>query len=422
MAGISERERVAHVVRRLSMGAHPDLLPTLADTATAVDRCLDLSAPTPEVPLPPVPTDRMDARKPRLIAPLVAWWIERMAAPSRLVEERLVWFWHDHFATGLQKVRSPYLMARQHATIRAHASGNFRALLHAVAKDPAMLVYLDGVTNRAGAVNENFGRECLELFTLGRDAGYTQDDVVAMARACTGWVLDVPGRPRAARGATSGAPFDASLAPRRHDAASKTLLGRVGRFDMDSALDVVLAHPACARHVAGKLYRELVGAEPDDATAARLGDAFGRDFEILPLVRAIAAEPAFTADRAVRATVRSPVERRVALLQAARAPGRPAAYLPALRTLGYVPFLPPNVGGFPKGDRLLGPHQLLHGLDLLDGVPGAAAQEAGRDPDLLASRFGIFDATSTTRRTIAAERDPHRRFVLAFAAPEAVLS
>jgi uncharacterized protein (DUF1800 family) len=285
-----------------------------------------------------------------------------------------------------------------------------------------MLVYLDGVTNRAGAVNENFGRECLELFTLGRDAGYTQDDVVAMARSCTGWVLDVPGRRRPGPRATGGAPFDASFAPRRHDGAPKTLLGRTGRFDLDAALDVVLDHPGCARHVAGKLYRELVGAEPDAATAARLGDNFRRDFEILPLVRAIAAEPAFTGDAAVRVKVRSPVERLVALLQAARVPGRPAAYLPALRTLGYVPFLPPNVGGFPKGGRLLGPHQLLHGLDLLDGVPATAAEEAGRDPDLLASRFGVFDAASGTRRALAAERDPRRRFALAFAAPEAVVS
>jgi uncharacterized protein (DUF1800 family) len=85
-------------------------------------------------------------------------------------------------------------MWKQHLTLRAHATGNFAELLKAVAKDPAMLLYLDGITNAATQRNENFGRECLELFTMGRDGGYTQDDVVAVSRAFTGWVVDLPGR------------------------------------------------------------------------------------------------------------------------------------------------------------------------------------------------------------------------------------
>ena len=111
-------------------------------------------------------------------------------------------------------------MYQQHLTLRQHATGNFGDLLKAVAKDPAMLLYLDGITNAAAERNENFGRECLELFTMGRDGGYTQDDVVAASRAFTGWVVAIPGRPNLA--ARLGAAVDARCScPRRHDAGAE---------------------------------------------------------------------------------------------------------------------------------------------------------------------------------------------------------
>ena len=126
-----------------------------------------------------MPTDVKSGNKVREVLEMVDWWVGRMQQPDRLVEERLTWFWHDHFATSVAKVRVPYLMWQQHLTLRQHATGNFADLLKAVARDPAMLLYLDGITNAADERNENFGRECLELFTMGRDGGYTQDDVVA---------------------------------------------------------------------------------------------------------------------------------------------------------------------------------------------------------------------------------------------------
>src|SRR5689334_6290609 len=215
---------VAHVLRRLSMGVHPEAVDELGTTGDAVTRALDLSAPAP-VPLPfPPPTDFSEARQIRQIVEPIAWWLDRMRSSPRLIEERLVWFWHDHFATSLQKVRAPYLMYRQHLTIRQHATGSFAELLHAIAKDPAMLLFLDGVTNSAQRRNENFGREVMELFTVGRGE-YTQDDVVAASRAFSGWVVDVPGRPGLQRAAAFGIPaWQAGLVPRRHDGGTKTLL------------------------------------------------------------------------------------------------------------------------------------------------------------------------------------------------------
>ena len=133
--------------------------------------------------------------------------------PSPLTE-RMTLFWHNHFVSGQPKVRVSRLMYRQNVTLRANAAGNFGVLLHAIAKDPAMLVYLDSAQNRKGAPNENFAREVMELFTLG-EGHYTEQDVKEAARAFTGWSLDRETRSYVFR-------------PRLHDAGMKTVLGKSG--------------------------------------------------------------------------------------------------------------------------------------------------------------------------------------------------
>jgi uncharacterized protein (DUF1800 family) len=411
---VSDPERIAHVFRRLSMGAHPDLVAATDDTDAAIARALDTSGPAVTPLELPVPTDVKSANLVREVLSMIDWWVGRMQQPERLIEERLTWFWHDHFATSVVKVRVPYLVMQQHVTLRQHALGNFGELLKAVARDPAMLLYLDGITNAATERNENFGRECLELFTMGRDSGYTQDDVVAAARAFTGWVVAVPGRPRLAR---LGTPWSAVFLPRRHDADSKTLLGTTGAFDMDGALDVILDQPATAQFVARKLWRDLVGLEPDDDTATALARDFRRDYEIRPLVEAIVRHDAFTSDAAVRAKYRSPVEKLVGIAQATGTPTPRHDVGPAraLRAMSYLPFLPPNVAGFPKGPRLLGPANLVHTFDLLQAVDGPPRVKSVDD---LFARLGLFDLSDTTRTVVQRERDPGRRFVLAATSPE----
>ncbi len=433
---VSDRERVAHVVRRLSMGVHPGLLERLADTDAATARALDLSAPAAAPLALPAPAEYLAARDVREIAGPIVWWIGAMSSPDRLVEERLTWFWHDHFATSIAKVRVPYLMYRQHLSLRQHATGNFAELLKAVARDPAMLLYLDGITNAAQSRNENFGRECLELFTMGRDGGYTQEDVVAASRAFTGWVVDLPGRSFAAR--LAAAPWSPVFVPRRHDSGVKTLLGTTGPLDMDGAIEVILGHPSTAKFVAAKLYRELVGLEPGDATVARLGASFAKDYEIMPLVEQIVTHPAFTADTAVRAKYRTPIEKLVGILQGTATGPDPAASLTlgpvgaraarrpngagvgqALRTMSCLPFLPPNVGGYPKGAQLLGPSNLVHSFDLLQAAP---APPRAQSVDEFFARFGVFDVSDRSRAVVGSERDASRRMALVITSPEYTLT
>jgi uncharacterized protein (DUF1800 family) len=426
---VSERERVAHVVRRLSMGVHADLVKRLRDPGAAIDAALDLSAPPAAALVFEPPPSYEDARQISAIARPIGWWLERMVSPERLVEERLVWFWHDHFATSVAKVRVPYLMWQQHLTLRAHATGNYADLLGALARDPAMLLYLDGITNAAQERNENFGRECLELFTMGRDGGYTQNDVVEASRAFTGWVVNIPGRPFARR--LRGDPWSAVFVAQRHDAGTKTLLGTTGALDMDGALGVILDQPATARFVSTKLYRELVGLEPSRSTVDRLAKRFRRDYEIMPLVTEIVHDDAFLSDGAVRAKYRTPVEKVVGILQATDSDvatlgrgggrrGRGGSVGNALRTMSFLPFVPPNVGGYPKGARLLGPHNLIHTFDLLQAV---ASPPTHRVPvEELFARFGLHDVSDRSRTVVQRASDPATRLALVATSPEYTLT
>ena len=188
------------------------------------------------------------------------WWMREMIESPTPLAERMTLFWHNHFATSQQKVVRSQAMWRQQQLFRANALGSFRALLHGVARDPAMLVYLDGANSRKEAPNENFAREVMELFTLGeasQGGGYTEQDIKEAARAFTGWSIERDD-------------FSFRLRPGFHDDGSKTVLGRSGNFDGDAVLDVILEQPAAARFITAKLWKEFVSPMPDMVAVARI--------------------------------------------------------------------------------------------------------------------------------------------------------
>ena len=166
--------------------AAPRTTPTIAPPAALTDDA-PIGAP------PPGATNderRVYIREQvRLGLEMRGWWMREMLATDSPLAERMTLFWHNHFVSSQQKVRSAKLMYRQNATLRRHALGDFGALLHAASKDAAMLLYLDGVRNRRGAPNENFAREVMELFTLG-EGHYGEADVKEAARAFSGWSLE----------------------------------------------------------------------------------------------------------------------------------------------------------------------------------------------------------------------------------------
>ncbi len=187
---------------------------------------------------------------------LRAWWrTEMLTTPSPLTE-KMVLFWHNHFVSSLQKVKSPVLMYRQNLLLRKHALGSFGELLHDISKDPAMVVYLDSASNRKGQPNENFAREVMELFTLG-EGNYTEKDIKEAARAFTGWGIDPDSGEFVFRGPA-------------HDTGVKSVLGRSGNFDGDAVIDILLAQPQTAEFIVAKLWREFVSPDPDAAEIKRV--------------------------------------------------------------------------------------------------------------------------------------------------------
>ncbi len=299
---------------------------------------------------------------------LQAWWMALILGGGDPLGERMTLFWHDHFATSNDKVADVRLMHGQNELLRENCRGDFRALLHAVARDPAMLVWLDGNDNKAGHPNENFAREVMELFALSIGS-YTEQDVQEAARAFTGW-------------GTEGRAF--RFRQRDHDDGVKSVLGKQGRFEGDAVLDVILDAPACPRHVARRLLEEFVAAPPDEATVAELaGVLVGNDWSIDRSVETVLRSRLFFSRQARHARIAGPVElvawtarafdARVAPLQASRACAR----------MGQSLLRPPSVKGWDGGRAWINAGTWIARHDMLACLvlePGRADLELALGP------------------------------------------
>ena len=270
---------------------------------------------------------------------LKAWWMTEMIETRAPLQERMTLFWHNHFATSQQKVVRAQAMWNQHQLLRANALGNFATLLHAVAKDPAMLVYLDGANSRREAPNENFAREVMELFTLGEathGGGYSEQDIREAARAFTGWSIERE-------------TFSFRFRPAFHDTASKTVLGHSGNFDGDAVLDVMLTQDAASRFIVGKLWKEFVSPAPDAAEVSRIAKAFrSSGYDISTALRELFLTDAFWATDNAGSLIKSPVELVVGTVRQFGVSYTDATPF-ALRSaqLGQNLLVPPNVKGWP---------------------------------------------------------------------------
>jgi uncharacterized protein (DUF1800 family) len=275
------------------------------------------------------------------------WWVAEMIATPSPLTECMTLFWHNHFTSSVQKVRSGTLMYRQNVLLRRHALGNFAQMLREVSKDPAMLVYLDSATNRRGQPNENFAREVMELFTLG-EGSYTEADIREAARSFTGWSVDPE------TGTYLWRPF-------AHDRGAKTVLGHSGEFDGDDVLGILLAQPQTAEFVVAKLWKEFVSPVPDAREVKRIATVFRNSgYDIKTAVRALLTSDAFYAAENRGALVKSPVDLVIGTMRqfnVAYSDPLPLTFL--LRALGQDLFSPPNVKGWPGGDAWINSTTLL---------------------------------------------------------------
>ena len=186
-----------------------------------------------------------------------AEWVYRMVNTQRPLEEKLALFWHQLFATGNSKVDNPPEITQQIAMFRRQALGSFRDLLVELAKNPAMIWWLDNNGNHNGAINENWGRELLELFSMGV-GNYSEDDIKDASRAFTGWTIE----PKIPRNPLGRFYWNFEYRPEDHDDGEKNFLGHTGRFNGEDIIDIVVKQPATAQFLARHVYNFFVADEP----------------------------------------------------------------------------------------------------------------------------------------------------------------
>ena len=216
-----------------------------------------------------------------------------MLTSPRPLEEKMTLFWHNHFATSESKVRDYRKLLLQNKTFRKHATGNFRELLIATAKDPAMLYFLDAGQNIKGAPNENFAREIMELFTLGV-GNYEEKDIREAARAFTGWN-------------NNDLTFIVNMD--KHDTGQKTVLNKTGNFNGEDIIDILLDQEAASKFVVRKIYKEFINEDVSEKAISEFAQILRRsNYEFKPLLKALFMSKDFYSKKNIGSHIKSPVE------------------------------------------------------------------------------------------------------------------
>ena len=312
-----------------------------------------------------------------------AWWFERMQSGEDPLLEKMTLFWHGFFTTSAEEVKSSWLVLRQAQMLRENALGSYATLLEGIARDPAMLVYLDNQSNRKGNPNENFARELMELFSLGV-GNYGEQDVKEAARALTG------------RQVREG---EYAFVARQHDAGEKTVLGQTGKLDGDGLVKILLAQDACARHVARRLIGWFEGVEPDEARLASYADALRSDgYQIAPFLERLFQDPAFYRDEVRGARVQGPVEYMVGSARRLGTRVPPTILASGAALCGQRLFAPPSVKGWDEGESWITTSSLMQRgnlAGLMLGVVGV--DDVLSDADLEMAAPTVADAGDEMR-------------------------
>ena len=274
------------------------------------------------------------------------WWADRMISSPRPLEEKMTLFWHNHFANNETKVRDYRKLLLQNETFRIHATGNFRDLIIATAKDPAMLYFLDAGQNIKGSPNENFAREIMELFTLGV-GNYEEKDIREAARAFTGWNTN-----------------DLEFVVNRdlHDNGSKTILNKTGNFSGEDVIDILLSQEAASKFIVKKLYKEFVNENINDDIISDYAHVLEQNnFELKPLLAAIFSSKDFYSEQNRGSHIKSPVELVISTykkLGLNNTPGVPD-FNQSTTAMGQTLFWPPTVAGWAGGRSWITPALLM---------------------------------------------------------------
>jgi uncharacterized protein (DUF1800 family) len=314
------------------------------------------------------------------LARIQSIWLYRMIFTPHPLRERMTLFWHNHFATSNAKVQNPGLMLRQNTLLRSHAMGDFGAMVCAIGKDPAMLIWLDSTINKKAKPNENYAREIMELFTLGR-GHYTEKDIQEAARAFTGWFVIRD---------------EFQEVPRQHDDGVKTVLKRSGAWDGGDIPGILLEQPACAEFICRKLFRHFVSETetPSEALIAPLAQTFREShYQIQVPLAMILRSNLFFDPSTRRKRVKSPVEFAIGTvrsLEIVNPTVQSAALAEACRRMGQSLFAPPSVAGWDGGPAWINSTAMLARANLALGLLSNQDEALGQrcNPWELAARHG----------------------------------
>ncbi|MGB4770939.1 MAG: DUF1800 domain-containing protein [Chitinophagaceae bacterium] len=275
-------------------------------------------------------------------------WLDEMVHSEAQLREKMAFFWHGHFACREINI---FYQQQLLDVIRTNALGNFRDLLREVSKSAAMLAFLNNQQNRKRQPNENFAREVMELFTLGR-GNYAEKDIKEAARAFTGWGFDLGG--------------NFVFRKQFHDEGEKTVLGKTGTLDGDDVIDILLQQEQTARYITAKIYRFFVNETPDPAMVEKLSKEFFQSgYDIKKLLSSIFLSPSFYEEKNRGVIIKSPVQLLVGLRRMLPMKfNNDEVQLLYQRLLGQVLFYPPNVAGWPGGRNWIDSSSLMYRLRL----------------------------------------------------------
>ena len=305
----------AHLLRRIHFGPTIEEIDYLSslNINDAVEYILrDIPPPPPpgnwiDDPFPynygsysPEQRDSLQAAYDLYSLELNVWWLDQMFNSSSSIIEQMTLFWHDHFATSIETVKYPPAMYHQNKILREYAIGNFKDLVTLMIFDPAMMVWLDNRENRVGAINENFARELLELFTMG-EGQYTQQDVMEAARALTGYQ-------------TNG--LETYFVSDRFDNGVKTFLGQTGNFNTYDIIDIIFEQPQTAYFICEKLYKWFVYENPNEEIVQNLAQIMiDNNYEIKPVLYALFSSEHFFDDNFKGSKFKDPINHSLGVIR-----------------------------------------------------------------------------------------------------------
>lgn len=389
-------QNAAHLLRRAGFGGPPEEIQALVDLGLqgAVDHLLNyeqVDDSAMEQALDQQNFLQAPPGKQLSLPDIQMWWLFRMLQTKRPLLEKMTLFWHGHFATGISKVTIRELMLQQNQLFRQHALDNFQTLLLEISKDPAMIIWLDNLTNIKDAPNENYARELMELFTMGINdvidgtANYTEEDIHESARAFTGWTLR-----------RNQFYFNSS----QHDYGAKSFLGQRGDFNGDDIVTILAPRPATARFMARKLFEFFGYANPEPAVIGELADVYlANQFSIKAVMQHLFTMGAFYSDKALYANIKSPAEfvaGSIRLLQPTIGPALLPYLVGIMSLLQQVLFNPPTVKGWDGGLSWINTASILTRCNYADTLASLRGGRVGSfEPTMLLSSSSPGNAKAT---------------------------